>query len=229
MEHAEYQTTHATPVKFEAEESKYRLLQENFITPEECRMLVELVETYGEVGDGYHGNPHPHTPTEIFGGYSFEGFRHSKPRMVPGHREALRIMLRARKLIKKHFGLPFLWLDYGHLVFREPVPEAVGSTEEEFSHPWHFDNQSEGVKHRTHTAILYLNDEFTGGLTRFQETDYMPFRELQPEPGKLVAFDVSANAHGVSKLTSGRRYVLNMWFSTHWRMLTHHYRIFRAL
>jgi hypothetical protein len=135
-------------------------------------------------------------------------------------------MLKARNLVKAHFGLPFLWLDYGHLVFREPV-EGAASEADDFSHPWHFDNQSD--KHRTHTAILYLNDDFEGGLTRFKETDFGPFREIQPEPGKLAAFDVDKNSHGVSKLRSGKRYVLNMWFSTYWKMLPRHRRIFKYL
>ena len=34
------------------EEAKYRLLQENFLTPAECQAMVNLVENYGEVGDG---------------------------------------------------------------------------------------------------------------------------------------------------------------------------------
>jgi hypothetical protein len=216
----------AGPIVFDKEESKYRLLHENFISPTECKDMIALVENYGAVGDGYGGNPHPHTATEVFGGYSFEGFKRSKPKIVPGHLETLAIMLRARDLLKKHFGLPFLWMEYGHLVFREPVENATIEADD-VSHPWHFDNQSD--KTRTHTAILYLNDEFQGGLTRFKETDFGPYREVQPEPGKLAAFDVDKNAHGVSKLVSGKRYVLNMWFSTHWRMYPRHRRIFKYL
>lgn len=210
----------------EKAEAKYRLLQENFITPDECQTLINLVENQGQIGDGYGGNPHPHIATETFGGYSFEGFKRSKPNITPEHLAALAIMLKARNLVKKHFGLPFLWLDYGHLVFREPV-QTDKTEADDFSHPWHFDNQSD--KNRTHTAILYLNDNFEGGLTRFKETDFGPYREIQPEVGKLAAFDVDKNAHGVSKLLSGKRYVLNMWFSTAWKMLPRHRRIFKYL
>jgi hypothetical protein len=214
------------PVVLEKEEAKYRMLQENFITPAECQTVIDLIENYGDIGDGYGGNPHPHTATETFGGYSFEGFKRSKPKLAPGHKEALAIMLKARNLVKKHFGLPFLWLEYGHLVFRELV-ENAGTQADDFSHPWHFDDQTD--KTRTHTAILYLNDGFEGGLTRFKETDFGPYREIQPEAGKLASFDVAKNSHGVSKLVSGRRYVLNMWFSTHWRIFPRHRRIFKHL
>ena len=209
------------------EEAKYRLIQDDFLSTAECQPLIDLVETYGAIGDGYGGNPHPHTSTELFGGYSFEGFRHSRPEIVPGHHDALAIMLRARDLLKAHFKLPFLWMDYGHLVFRQPVEDTSAEATEDFSHPWHVDNQAD--KHRTHTAILYLNEGVTGGLTRFKETDFGPFREVRPEPGKLIAFDVDKNPHGVSKLISGKRYVLNMWFSTHMRVYKHHRKIFKPL
>jgi hypothetical protein len=209
---------------FGKRESRYRLFQRQFISQDQCRTLVDLIENHGEIGDGYHGNPHPHTPNETFGGYSFDG--RARPDLTPGHMEALRIMMKARNLLRRHFRLPFLWLDFGHLVFRHPVGVVA---DEKYSHPWHFDNQSEGIKYRTHTAILYLNEEFDGGLTRFQEADFGPFREVQPQPGTLLAFDATKNAHAVSKLLSGKRYVLNIWFSTHLRMYRHHRKIFRPL
>ena len=212
---------------FSAQESKYRLLENAFITPAECLPLIKLIETHSQVGDGYGGYAHPHTASEIFGGYSFNGLQNSTRRTYPGHLEALAIMRKAHKRLKSHFGLPFLWLDYGHLVFRQPVDDYPEAEPEEFSHPWHFDDQT--LKHRTHTAILYLNDEFEGGLTRFKEADFGPYREIQPQPGRLAAFDVARNAHGVSKLRNGKRYVLNMWFSTHARLFNNHRKIFSPL
>ena len=217
----------STPITFSKEEARYRHIQPNVVTPEECAKLITLIERFGAVGDGYSGNKHPHTPNEIFGGYSLGGG--TEHAHEPEHLLCLTVMDRVRRIVKKHFGLPFLWLDFGHLVFREAVPPEDGAEVEEFSHPWHLDNQSDGVKHRTHTAILYINDGFEGGLTRFQETDFGPFREVQPEPGKMVAFDVAKNPHGVSKLISGKRYVLNMWFSTRIQVYRHHRKIFKPL
>jgi hypothetical protein len=213
------------PIVFDKREARYRLIAEHFATPEECRALINLVESAGSIGDGYAGNAHPHTLTETFGGYSFDG--KNGDQTSSDHLHGLRVIARARRLMMKHFRLPLLWLDYGHLVFREPV--SVAGAEDEFSHPWHFDNQSVGVRYRTHTAILYLNENFTGGLTRFKEADFGPFREVKPEPGKLIGFRVAENAHAVSKLTSGRRYVLNMWFSTHLKIWRRHRRTFKPL
>ena len=203
-------------------ESKYRLIQDNFLTPSECEILGEFARQKCVLGDGYGGNPHPHTPNESFYGYSINGRGDVSH---PSHILTLQVMMRTRKLLMWHFRLPFLWVDFGHLVMRK-VDSAV--IEEEFSHPWHFDDQSAGVRYRTHTAIMYINDNFTGGETCFKETDFGPFREVRPSPGRLVAFSAKENAHAVRKLKSGERYVLNVWFSTNWRKYRNHRKIFRT-
>jgi hypothetical protein len=215
------------PINFSRLESKYRLVMDQFITPEECRQLIELTDKYGVVGDGYAGNPHPHTPHETFGGYSFD-VNKGRPETTD-HKIGLAVIQRVRRQLMRHFHAPFLWLDYAQIVFREATGTGTEAETEEYSHPWHFDNQSSGVKHRTHTAIMYLNDGFEGGYTQFREADFGPFREVKPSAGKLVAFRVAENAHAVSKLKSGRRYVLNMWFSTRLKKMPKHRKIFSHL
>ncbi|MDP6436613.1 MAG: 2OG-Fe(II) oxygenase [Gammaproteobacteria bacterium] len=210
----------AQPVELSELEKKYRMLKEDFASPDECRRLIELLEEHGEIGEGYGGNPHPHTPNETFGGYSFnmgKGYPGT-----PGHELGLELIQRARRQLQAHFSLPWLWLDYSQLVFREATGAGDEHEAEELSHPWHFDNQSEGVKYRTHAAILYVNDGFEGGETCFRETEFGPYREIPPKPGKLAGFSVVDNDHAVAKLRSGRRYVLNMWFSTSWMKFRKH-------
>lgn len=208
-------------------ERPYRLIVDDFLSTDECARLVAFADEHAIVGDGYGGNPHPHTPHETFAGYSFDGRQGMTKE--PGHLLALEAMERIRLYLKKHFRLPFLWLEYGHLVVREATGTGEAAETEEFSHPWHFDNQASHVKHRTHTSILYLNDGFEGGLTRFKETDFGPFREVTPKAGKLIGFSVAENAHAVSKLRGGRRYVMNIWWSTHWSRWKRNRKIFRPL
>lgn len=216
----------ASPIIMDRRESKYRLVRENFLSPDECARLADFTRNYRIVGDGYDGDPHPHIPTETFAGISFSGsFPHTD---LPEYQLALRVMQRTRKLMMQHFRVPMLWLDFGHLVSRT-VTGASNVPAEEFSHPWHYDNQSEGVKYRSHTAILYINDEFTGGHTCFKEADFGPFREVTPKAGTLVGFKVAENAHAVTKLLSGERFVLNMWFCTYWRKYSAHRQIFKQL
>jgi len=220
-------TAENQPIEFSKLERKYRLVTDAFISPEECRQLIELTDKYGAIGDGYAGNPHPHTPHETFGGYSFD-VNKGHPQ-TPDHKIGLQVIKRVRKQLMSHFHTPFLWLDYAQIVFREATGTGEEAETEEYSHPWHFDNQSDGVKHRTHTAIMYLNDDFEGGHTQFREAGFGPFRELKPTPGKLVGFRVAENAHAVTKLHSGKRYVLNMWFSTHLKKMRKHRKIFSHL
>lgn len=216
----------SAPIRFDKRESKFRLIQENFLSPEECAQLSEFTRNNRLIGDGYGGDPHPHIPTETFAGISFNG---DFPRPdLPEYQLALRVMQRARKLMMQHFRVPMLWLEFGHLVSRTVTgPPDVPA--EEFSHPWHYDNQSEGVKYRSHTAIIYINDEFTGGHTCFKEADFGPYREVTPKAGTLVGFKVAENAHAVTKLLSGERFVLNMWFCTYWRKYSAHRQIFKQL
>ena len=210
----------------DSRESKYRLIRENFLSPDECARLADFTRKYRIVGDGYNGDPHPHTPSETFAGISFGGeFRDPD---APEYQLALRVMQRARRLLMQHFRVPMLWLDFGHLVSRT-VAGPPNAPTEEFSHPWHYDNQSEGVKYRSHTVILYINDEFTGGHTCFKEADFGPFREVTPKAGTLVGFKVAENAHAVTKLLSGERFVLNIWFCTYWRKYSAHRQIIKQL
>ena len=55
-------------------------------------------------------------------------------------------------------------------------------------------------------AMLYLNDDFEGGHTLFEQYD------IKPEVGKLVVFSNSQLLHHVSKVEDGERFVLSFWY-----------------
>ena len=55
-------------------------------------------------------------------------------------------------------------------------------------------------------AMLYLNDDFEGGHTLFEQYD------IKPEVGKLVIFSNSQLLHHVSKVEEGERFVLSFWY-----------------
>lgn len=57
------------------------------------------------------------------------------------------------------------------------------------------------------SSILYLNDDFDGGHTCFEEF------EVKPKTGKLVIFSNSKYLHHVSKVEGGERFVLSLWYS----------------
>ena len=56
-------------------------------------------------------------------------------------------------------------------------------------------------------AMLYLNDDFKGGSTVFENI------EIKPKRGKLVIFSNSQHLHYVSKVEEAERFVLSFWYS----------------
>ena len=55
-------------------------------------------------------------------------------------------------------------------------------------------------------AMLYLNDDFEGGHTLFEQYD------IKPEVGKLIVFSNSQLLHYVSKVEDSERFVLSFWY-----------------
>lgn len=62
---------------------------------------------------------------------------------------------------------------------------------------------------RTHSAIIYLNDDFEGGLFYFRDGE-----TIKPKQGLAIAFPGGlTHVHGVTEVTSGDRWTAPMWFS----------------
>ena len=55
-------------------------------------------------------------------------------------------------------------------------------------------------------AMLYLNDDFVGGHTLFEQYD------IKPQVGKLIVFSNSQLLHYVSKVEDSERFVLSFWY-----------------
>ena len=57
-------------------------------------------------------------------------------------------------------------------------------------------------------AMLYLNNNFSGGYTCFEDF------EVKPEIGKLIVFSNSQYLHYVSKVEGDERFVLSFWYNS---------------
>tara|TARA_B100000287_G_C20235925_1_gene624116 strand:+ start:110 stop:604 length:495 start_codon:yes stop_codon:yes gene_type:complete len=55
-------------------------------------------------------------------------------------------------------------------------------------------------------AMIYLNDDFTGGYTCFEHL------KVKPEVGKMIIFSNTQYRHYVSEVNSGMRYTFAFWF-----------------
>ena len=56
-------------------------------------------------------------------------------------------------------------------------------------------------------AMLYLNDDYSGGHTCFEHL------EVKPEVGKLIIFSNAHYLHYVSKVEESERFVLSFWYN----------------
>mgnify|MGYP003312979447 FL=1 len=56
-------------------------------------------------------------------------------------------------------------------------------------------------------AMLYLNDDYTGGHTCFEHM------EVKPEKGKLIVFSNAEYLHYVSQVEKSERFVLSFWYN----------------
>ena len=71
----------------------------------------------------------------------------------------------------------------------------------------HTDPSRPEQKEDLFAAVLYLNDDFDGGHTAFEEY------EIKPEVGKLLVFSNTLYLHHVTKIESGDRFVLSIWYN----------------
>lgn len=63
---------------------------------------------------------------------------------------------------------------------------------------------------RKYSGVLYLNDDYQGGLTYFPNQKV----SINPEKGKLVLFPSDfEHPHGVSMVADGERYTMPIWFT----------------
>jgi predicted 2-oxoglutarate/Fe(II)-dependent dioxygenase YbiX len=78
------------------------------------------------------------------------------------------------------------------------------------SAPEHIDNHI-GFEFVQLSSVIYLNDEFEGGEIFFPEFDF----SHKPKVGDLIIFPAftkdHAYNHGVTEVTSGKRYTIGMW------------------
>lgn len=71
-------------------------------------------------------------------------------------------------------------------------------------HPLHLD---EAKKRTVLTSITYLNEDFIGGETYFEDGTL-----IKPVKGRTLIFDGTQYVHGVVEILSGIRWTLPIWY-----------------
>ena len=147
-------------------------IEENFISPHECQELIELSKSNPNEmpygGESRGGDTYLTTLDGIY----FESQKNNTVDKVTN--------------VCKTFD-PRVVIDYAGVV---RWPSGT------FMRP-HIDPHRPNQEPDLFAAVLYLNDDFDGGHTCFNEC------EIKPETGKLLIFSNSIYEHSVSKVVNG--------------------------
>jgi hypothetical protein len=161
---------------------KLLYIEENFISPSECQELIDLSKANKEeipYGNETRGGD---TFLTTLDGIYFDEGKNS-------------VVERVTNLCKNFDDR--VVIDYAGVV-RWPVGT--------FMKP-HIDPHRPNQEPDLFAAVLYLNDDFTGGYTGFEEY------EVKPEAGKLLLFSNSIYKHHVTKIEGVERFALSIWYN----------------
>ena len=173
------------------------LVSENFLSLKECAFLIDLYDRYAEVSSqrDYSGRPLLHY-------YTLRDVESGSASWVHG------VSLQCKEKIEVDLGTPALLVESVFLACLWPgdshIPHADNEREEQGRWvPNH-------TPQRDYTALIYLNDNFTGGDLVFPHRDVV----IIPKPGLFVGFPSNHKfVHAVPSVLSGKRYSLPVWFT----------------
>ncbi len=174
------------------------VVEENVLSPEECQFTVALFDLYFN---------EKKMSRNYLSYYPIKNVDWEAAQWLWGAVE------RCRARVQAEFELPELYVEsffiailpkgefmVSHADNEKPVPGPIGSS------GW-------GPNHtpqRDYTAVVYLNDNVTGGEIRFTFLK----RDIPPKPGLMVAFPCHHGfVHEVLTVQSGTRYSIPIWFS----------------
>ena len=168
-------------------------IEENYITPEECQKFIQLSKDNQKpipYGDPTRGGDTYLTNVEWKNhGASYHGGNIDV--VIPSLED---------KVVSSINALCKSFDDSAELDYVGVVRWPVGT----FMKPHVDDNNVHNPD--VFAAMLYLNDDFVGGHTLFEQYD------IKPEVGKLIVFSNSQLLHYVSKVEDSERFVLSFWY-----------------
>ncbi len=168
----------------------------NFLSRSDCNEIVGFFQQ--NIAHYASENPEP----------AFSGRQINYGR-IPDHLQVKRIInfcrWRVAEEIRRFFAIPHLYPDYTDIVYwgdGENMPVHADNSYQDGSpgrFPW-----------RTHSAVIYLNDDYNGGETFFPNLKVTS----KAECGKCIAFGAGIEySHGVKTIMGGNRYTLPIWFT----------------
>jgi len=116
--------------------------------------------------------------------------------------------LTLNEIIKKTYNESNLFVNFGALVKWIKGNKMILHTDNGNGE----DNTTKILFMRKYSAIIYLNDNFSGGFTYFDETNNN--YENKPKKGSALVFSSDERCrHGVTEVISGERFTYGLWFT----------------
>ena len=181
--------------KREAEEylSTNVKLIDNFFSNEEC----DFIRNYVEENDLFQRSPLAGTDGKIF----YSNFRTSYTSIIKDKENT------TLKSIYERVAF-FLRVPQNYIEYLECVRYSPG---QQFRPHWDTDKSED----RTHTLLLYLNDDFEGGETYFPQLNF----KAKPQKGRVLYFKdrdeeqniIPYSLHAGLPVNNGIKYACNIW------------------
>jgi len=173
------------------------LVSENTLSSKECTFLIDIYDRYSELSPQRDCSGRP-----LLHYYTLRDLDSESASSVYSVslrcKEKIEADLRTPELFVESVLLACLWPGDSH------IPHADNSRRE---HGRWLPNHT---PQRDYTALVYLNDNFTGGELVFPDRDVV----IIPKSGLFVGFPSNHKfVHAVPNVLSGKRYSLPVWFT----------------
>jgi len=173
------------------------LVSENTLSSKECTFLIDIYDRYSELSPQRDCSGRP-----LLHYYTLRDLDSESASWVYSVslrcKEKIEADLRTPELFVESVLLACLWPGDSH------IPHADNSRRE---HGRWLPNHT---PQRDYTALVYLNDNFTGGELVFPDRDVV----IIPKSGLFVGFPSNHKfVHAVPNVLSGKRYSLPVWFT----------------
>jgi len=173
------------------------LVSENTLSSTECTFLIDIYDRYSELSPQRDCSGRP-----LLHYYTLRDLDSESASWVYSVslrcKEKIEADLRTPELFVESVLLACLWPGDSH------IPHADNSRRE---HGRWLPNHT---PQRDYTALVYLNDNFTGGELVFPDRDVV----IIPKSGLFVGFPSNHKfVHAVPNVLSGKRYSLPVWFT----------------
>jgi len=175
--------------------------KDNFLSESECRLLIDYQKKHSE-NDISKWSTKDHDSNWNSRSADLKEIDNEDVRKLV-HLVHYKISI----LCAKSYNVDYVYPEFSNLVYWAPgMSLGVHADNMWLDRP----KDPHYCSHRDFSAVIYLNHDYEGGKTFFNDSGY----EVEPKTGRLIYFTSGKeDAHGVTEVISGYRYTFGLWFT----------------